>query len=78
MDLVWSNDKTKIQIDYILSRHKYTIENVHLLNTFNTGSNHSLVRINIKINGGLKGKNKIYKCKQQTNYRHEHTEMKQK
>lgn len=53
--------KTKNQIDYILSKHKYIVQDVNVLNRFNTGSDHRLVRAAIKIDHKLERYKKMKK-----------------
>lgn len=51
--------QTKNEIDFIISRHKHIIQDVDVVNQFNTGSDHRLVRCKILINIKMERKRKM-------------------
>lgn len=50
MRLLSADKKIENKIDYILSNKKFIFKDVSVLNRFNTGSDHRLVRATIDIN----------------------------
>ena len=55
---------TKNEIDYILVNRLYTVTNCEVLNNFNTGSDHRIVRCRININPRMERK-KLVSCKKE-------------
>lgn len=60
------NQKTKNEIDYIISNKKYIVTDVTVLNRFDLGSDHRLVRAKVIINKKLERKKLIQQQKYPT------------
>lgn len=61
----WSSPggRTKNEIDFIVSSHKHIVQDVSVLNSINTGSDHRLVRCKLYINSKLERIRQIRKTK---------------